>query len=148
LHFRAATGAPRMPVMFAARKAVATPMDGDLRLAGTVEFAGLRAPARAAPLAMLRRAARSLLPDLRAESCDEWLGHRPSTADSLPLLGPSPVHARVFFACGHQHIGLTAGAKSGRLVARMLCGRETGLNMTPYRPGRGRIAPAESEATG
>ncbi|MDD9883131.1 MAG: FAD-binding oxidoreductase [Gammaproteobacteria bacterium] len=142
LHFRAATGAPRGPVMFAQRKAVATPMDGDLRLAGLVEFAGLRAPRRAAPLAMLRRAAQALLPNLRAASCDEWLGHRPATTDSLPLLGPSPRDARVFFACGHQHIGLTAAAKSGRLVARMICGRAPGLDMSPYRPDRGPIVQA------
>jgi len=142
LHFRAATGGPKMPVMFAARKAVATPMGGDVRLAGLVEFAGLHAPARAGPPAMLRRAARALLPNLRAQSCDAWLGHRPATTDSLPLLGPSPLHPRVFFACGHQHIGLTAAAKSGRLIARMVCGRAVELDMTPYRPDRGRVAPA------
>ncbi|MDD9856818.1 MAG: FAD-binding oxidoreductase [Gammaproteobacteria bacterium] len=141
LHFHHASGGPRMPVMYAQRKVVATPMDGDMRLAGTVEFGGLRAAPRAAPLAMLRRSARELLPDLRADSHDQWLGHRPATTDSLPLLGPSPRHPRVFFACGHHHIGLTAGAKSGRLVARMVCGREPGIDMSAYRVDRGRIAP-------
>lgn len=146
LHFHRAGGGPKMPVMFAARKVVATPMGGDVRIAGTVEFAGLSAPARPAPPAMMRRAARALLPNLRAESCSEWLGHRPSTVDALPLLGPSPIHPRVFFACGHQHIGLTAAAKSGRLIARMLCGLDTEIDMSPYRPARGPIAPVSPAA--
>lgn len=138
LHFRHASGGPQRPLMLAERKVVATPMDGDMRLAGTVEFGGLRAGASAPPLRMLRRTARELLPELRAESVDEWLGHRPATTDSLPLLGRSPLCPRVWFACGHHHIGLTAGAKSGRLAAEMVCGCNPAVDMTPYRVDRGR----------
>ena len=141
LHFHHADGAPRTPLMYAQRKVVATPMDGDLRLAGTVEYGGLRAGARAAPLRMLRRTARELLPEMRAESQSEWLGHRPATTDSLPLLGPSPSNPRVFFACGHHHVGLTAGAKSGRLVAQMVCDCNPGVDVSAYRVNRGRVAP-------
>ena len=43
------TIAPRNPVMVAAGKFVATPMDGRLRLAGIVEFGGLDAPPSKAP---------------------------------------------------------------------------------------------------
>ncbi len=139
LHFRAAEGAPSMPLMYVQRKVAVTPMDGDLRFAGIVEFGGLSAGPQRAPLRMLRRTARQLLPNLRAAPPQEWLGHRPATTDSLPLLGVSPRHRRVFFACGHQHIGLTAGPKSGRLVAEMVCGREVGIPMAAYRVERGGI---------
>ena len=138
LHFHRASGAPRTPLMYARRKIVATPMDGDLRMAGIVEFGGLRAGKSAAPLRTLRRTARELLPRLRAESQEEWLGHRPATTDSLPLLGPSPRDPRVFFACGHHHIGLSAGPRSGRLVAQMVCGQAPDTDMSPYRADRGR----------
>ena len=144
LHCRHAGGAPRVPIMCAQRKIVVTPMDSDLRVAGTIEFGGLNAGASRAPLRMLRRTARELLPDLHFESQQEWLGHRPATPDSLPLLGPSPLSPRVFFACGHQHIGLTAGAKSGRIIASMVCGCNPGVDVSPYRVDRGSVAPGES----
>lgn len=62
----------------------------------------------------------------------EWLGHRPSLTDSLPILGRCPLHKNVFFAYGHQHIGLTAGPKSGRLIAQLASGSRTDVDQPAY----------------
>jgi D-amino-acid dehydrogenase len=76
-----------------------------------------------------------VFPDLTYESAEEWMGFRPSTPDSLPLIGEigsTGVHA----AFGHQHIGLTAGPKTGRLVADLLSGKRPNLDLAPYDANR------------
>ncbi|UWQ22002.1 FAD-binding oxidoreductase [Jannaschia sp. W003] len=110
---------PRDAMMVASGKFAVNAMEGRIRCAGVVEFAGLRAAASPAPLAMLRRRIARLLPDVTWREEREWLGHRPAPADSLPLIGPA---SGAFLAFGHQHVGLTAGPKTGRIVAGMIDG--------------------------
>ncbi|MES2969005.1 MAG: FAD-dependent oxidoreductase, partial [Pseudomonadota bacterium] len=64
------------------------PMDGRLRVAGTVELGGLTAPPSPHRIAKLIEGARAIFPDLPAPS-REWMGFRPSMPDSLPVIGPS-----------------------------------------------------------
>lgn len=127
---------PPHPYMLADAKFVATPMEAGLRCAGLVEFGGLEAPASSAPIELFKRRIRRLYPDLAWESEDTWLGHRPSTIDSLPLLGPSPKAPGVVFAFGAQHLGLTMGPKTGRLLADMIGGKKPNIDMTHYNVGR------------
>ena len=127
---------PRAPVMIAAGKFVATPMDGRLRLAGIVEFGGLEAGPSAAPGRLLIGNIRKAMPDLTWKDTTTWMGHRPAPADSLPFLGPVPGAAGVYTAFGHHHIGLTAGPKTGRLLAEMVAGRTPNIDLAPYRPDR------------
>ena len=47
-------------------------------------------------------------------------------------MGPAPGNDRLFFAFGHHHVGLTAGPKSGRLLADMITGRTPNVDMAPY----------------
>ncbi len=127
---------PAFPYMLSDKKVVVTPMDGRLRIAGLAEYGGLDAPASDKPTRLIDRAAKVLYPGLRFDERLEWMGQRPSTVDSLPLLGPSPQHRSVYFAFGHQHIGLTAGPKSGRIIADLIAGRTTNFDLCPYAVGR------------
>ncbi len=86
-------------------------MAGCIRLAGVVEFGGLDAGPRKAPIDLLKRKARDLVPDLTYEPIDDWLGHRPTTANRLPLIGRLDKYDNVLVGFGHQHIGLTSGPK-------------------------------------
>ena len=67
---------------------------------------------------------------------DEWLGHRPAPSDSLPLIGEAPRHRGIFLAFGHHHIGLTTGAKTGRLLASLVNREQPEIDMAPYTPMR------------
>ena len=127
---------PRSPVMVAAGKFVATPMEGRLRLAGVVEFGGLDAPPSRAPFALLERNIRAAIPGLAWKKTVEWMGHRPSLTDSLPVIGPSPALGGAFLAFGHDHVGLTGGPKTGRLVAQLVAGRRPNTDLAPYSPAR------------
>ncbi|RVT82210.1 FAD-binding oxidoreductase [Rhodobacteraceae bacterium CCMM004] len=126
---------PLNPMMVAAGKFVLTPMEGRLRAAGVVEYGGLRAGPSPAPLALLRRQVRRALPGLTATRETTWMGHRPVTADSLPLIGPAAADG-AYCAFGHQHVGLTAGPKTGRLIADMVRGAAPNLDLAPFAPDR------------
>src|SRR5690606_24012845 len=69
------------------RKFIMTPMAGGLRLAGTVEFAGLRRPPRMQRAWQLLNLSKGLLRhDLDATGATPWMGFRPSLPDSLPVI--------------------------------------------------------------
>ena len=132
--------APRHPVMPSDGKMSITRMSQGLRLAGQVELAGLTAPPDWRRAAILRDFAHRLFPglprDLPPERVRVWMGHRPSVADGLPVIGPASGCADVFHAFGHGHIGLAAGALTGRLVADLLGGLPPAIDPAPYSPRR------------
>ncbi|MFO7758365.1 MAG: FAD-dependent oxidoreductase [Roseovarius sp.] len=135
LHFNEPSQKPRHPLMIARGKFAVNPMAHGLRCAGTVELGGTAAGPSRAPLDLIRRETARVFPDLTHESVEEWMGFRPSTPDSLPLIGEigsTGVHA----AFGHQHIGLTAGPKTGRLIADLLAGKRPNLDLAPYDANR------------
>ena len=128
--------APRHPVMPSDGKMSITHMAQGLRLAGQVELAGLEAAPDWRRAAILRDFALRLFPglprDLPAARVRVWMGHRPSVADGLPVIGPASGCAEVFHAFGHGHIGLAAGALTGRLVADLLGGLPPAIDPAPY----------------
>lgn len=127
---------PRSPVMIASGKFVATPMDGRLRLAGIVELGGLDLPPSRAPFALLEKQIRAAIPGLTWKKTVEWMGHRPSMSDSLPVIGESPVVGGAYMGFGHDHVGLTGGPKTGRLLSQLISGHTPNINLAPYAPDR------------
>ena len=111
-------------------------MNGRLRCAGIVEFGGLTEKRSRAPFDLLKRQTLELLPDLKYDRIDEWMGHRPSTPDSLPLIGALKDTPNVWTGFGHQHIGLTAGPKTGRWLTQMIKGETPNTDMEPFNPDR------------
>lgn len=132
--------APRTPVMPSDGKMSVTHMDGGLRIAGQVELAGLEAAPNWRRAEILRDFALRLFPglprDLPADRVSFWMGHRPSMPDSLPCLGPASSCPDIVHAFGHGHVGLAAGATTGRLVADLVAGKDSGIDMRPYRAQR------------
>lgn len=137
------------PVASAERKFIITPMDNILRLSGTVEYAGLHAKANNKRADMLLKNAEFVLSKLPEqaystnESCanevnankingERWMGCRPSLPDSLPVICQAPKHKNIFFALGHQHLGLTQGAITGKLIGQLVRGQETDIDVTPF----------------
>ena len=84
-----------------------------------------------------------MFPTLDVRRADRfWMGHRPSTPDSLPILGQRSRHARTATLCfGHGHFGMTGGPPSARAVARLITGDTPGLDLAPYAPTRFARAP-------
>jgi len=109
------------------RKFIMTPMAEGLRLAGTVEFAGLARPPTPGRAEQLHRLSRGLFKrELNAEAATPWMGFRPSLPDSLPVID-SLCDGRVLLAFGHQHLGLTQAAVTAQMVAALAAGQPAPL---------------------
>ncbi len=84
------------PITFGEHKFIAAPLSSGLRIGGAAEFAGLDAPANYRRCKALVTLAARFLPGLRAEGGREWMGNRPATPDSLPVIGRSPRSGRMW----------------------------------------------------
>ena len=126
----------RMQVTFGGHGFVASLLSTGVRIGGAVELGGLKlAPNFKRADAMLRRA-QAFLPGLNLEGGVQWMGFRPSLPDSLPAIGPSRLSPRVIHAFGHGHLGLTQSAGTARLVADLLTGVSSAIDLTPFSPQR------------
>jgi len=112
-----------------------TPMEGRLRVAGTVELGGLSAPLNPDRVALLERGVRQLFPNLGPIE-RQWLGFRPSLPDSLPVIGPSRHHPNLIHAFGHGHLGMTLAAVTSRIVASLIEGRNDVSDLSAFQPDR------------
>ena len=114
----------------------AIPMVGAIRLAGTVELAGIDAPPNWHRADMLLPMAQKMLPDLDGSNAVRWMGHRPGLPDSLPMIGPVPHWGNVWFCFGHGQLGLTTAAVSGKALAEALAGLDSSLDLASFRVDR------------
>jgi glycine/D-amino acid oxidase-like deaminating enzyme len=111
-------------------------MHEGIRATGVAEFAAPDAPADMRIADMIARQAKELVPGLKGEPASKWMGPRPSHPDSKPVIGRSPLHKNVFFAFGHDHLGLTMAGITGKLVAELATGKPTTVDLAPFRPDR------------
>ncbi|WP_025856140.1 FAD-binding oxidoreductase [Pseudomonas sp. CHM02] len=117
------------------RKFIMTPMTEGLRLAGTVEFAGLERPANMQRAWQLHRLSKGLFREnLDARDATTWMGFRPSLPDSLPIID-RVCEGKVLLAFGHQHLGLTQAAVTAEMVAG-LASAKPAQPLAPYRLDR------------
>ena len=124
----------QIPVSSLDRRFVMTPMQEGLRLAGTVEYAGLDAPANMQRAQILLQHAQPMLKaPLDASDSVSWMGFRPSTADSLPVIDKIE---RVFLSFGHQHLGLTQAVVSAQMIAAYYFNEDHTIDPKPYQLAR------------
>lgn len=135
-----AEAGPRTSMMASDAKLIVNAMDGGLRAAGQVEFAGLNAVPNWKRADILKSQLLSIFPKLGrhtpVENLRVWLGHRPSMPDGRPCIGTSRMSPDVVYAFGHGHVGLGGSARTGRLVAQLVTGTPTEISLSPFDPRR------------
>jgi glycine/D-amino acid oxidase-like deaminating enzyme len=135
VHFPGASKLISRPCGWAERGFYMTPLTSGVRAAGTVELGGLTPHKNMSLLNLIRTSAKEALPGLPQPDSD-WLGFRPSLPDGLPVIGPSSNSPRVVYAFGHQHLGVTLGGVTGSVVADIVAGRTSPVDLGPYSPRR------------
>ncbi len=129
---RAGVNVP-LPFIYKNKAVAVTPMENGLRFAGTVEFAGLDAPADPRRTDALIRVARELFPDICTDGVCTWLGIRPSMADSVPVIDRLLAHPQLYVACGHGHTGMTGAPMTAQLIKHLVTGSAAAIDPAPYR---------------
>ncbi|SAL00557.1 FAD dependent oxidoreductase [Caballeronia fortuita] len=137
MHYAAQPSATlNQPVLDAEVGYVITPMTRGIRLTTGVEL-GLRdSPKTPVQLAAVEPFARETFPLGERLDAEPWLGRRPCTPDMMPVIGPAPRHANLWFAFGHAHHGLTLGPVTGRIIAEMMTGERPVVDPRPFRADR------------
>ncbi|MDC2992195.1 FAD-binding oxidoreductase [Pelagibacteraceae bacterium] len=106
-----------------------------IRAAGTVEIAGINKSPNSKRIAMIERQSRKVLPQL-GNVKSTWMGRRPTLPDSLPIIGKSQKNNNIIYAFGHQHIGWTLGAVTGKIIDSLSRDHIPNIDISAYSPSR------------
>ena len=109
-----------------------TSMEHGLRAAGTVEIGGLTATPDLERAKILVEHTKKIFPGLKTDKPVYWMGHRPSTPDSLPVVGAVPEIPGLYLDLGHGHFGMTGGPSTGRLIRDLINDKPAGIDPEPY----------------
>ncbi len=124
-----AAKAPSVSVTDDEHKMVYSRLGDRLRCAGTAELAGWNdtmTPVRAAAIV---KNAKALFPGAGDfDGAELWCGLRPTTPDSVPLLGKTPL-TNFYLDTGHGTLGWTMSCGSGKAVADLISGRAPDIDM-------------------
>lgn len=128
----------RMVNLADARVAV-TPLDGRLRLAGTMEFAGLDTDVSPIRVRAIKQAPSRYFTEWDPEQppgAAAWAGARPMTPDGLPIIGRIPGLTNAWVATGHGMLGVTLGPGTGQALAGAISTGTVPTALAPFDPQR------------
>ncbi|WP_311064054.1 FAD-dependent oxidoreductase [Halomonas sp. DWK9] len=112
------------------------PMNAGVRLTTGAELDRLESPADEEQLGAAEKVARTIFPLAERKDSAAWKGARPCLPDMKPVIGPAPRHPGLWLAFGHGHQGFTLGPATGQLLADMMEGKPTAIDMMPFRADR------------
>ncbi len=121
-----------------ARLAV-TPMDGALRVGGTMEMAGTDESITPRRVRGITRAFPDYFPAFN--ECDfadvkPWSGLRPVSPDGMPYIGRTQRWKNLTVATGHAMMGLSLAPATGRIIADVLSGENSPVALELMSPDR------------
>jgi D-amino-acid dehydrogenase len=125
---------PTRPLHLEEAHVACTPLNGALRVAGTMEISGRTSGIDERRVRAIVGAAGRYLRDVQWDAREDvWGAPRPVTSDGLPLIGrPSGVEGCVV-ATGHGMYGVTLAPTTGRLVAAIVSGQPGPPALSPSR---------------
>ncbi|UTW01970.1 FAD-binding oxidoreductase [Amphritea atlantica] len=128
----------RHPIGSAERRFVMGPLDSGLRVVGMTELGGLTLAPIKGRFDVLSYHSSQLLPGLKDQALEvsEWMGHRPTLPDSLPVIDQHPQHPQVVFAFGNQHLGLTQAAVTAELALKLMQKEVSAIDMDLFKVSR------------
>jgi D-amino-acid dehydrogenase len=121
-----------------ARLAV-TPMDGALRVGGTMEMAGIDELITQRRVRGITRAFPQYFPAFEEKDFAEvkpWSGLRPVSPDGMPYIGRTQRWKNLTLATGHAMMGLSLAPATGRIVSELLAGEKTSMKLDLMSPDR------------
>jgi D-amino-acid dehydrogenase len=130
-------GDPELPIWLHESRVVITPLDGRLRLAGTLELTGPDDRVNARRVDAIVTAVRRAMPDFGdRRTLEVWRGMRPCMPDGLPVIGRIPKLDNAILATGHGMWGLQLAPLSGQLVSAIAAEDESERVLPALRPDR------------
>lgn len=119
---------PQMGCLCTEARVAVTPMNGALRVGGTMELVGADASINPVRVRGIVRSFCRYFPDFRPEDfarIPPWAGLRPCSPDGLPYLGRPAGWENLWIATGHAMLGLSLGPATGQWVAEAIAGEHS-----------------------
>ncbi|WP_326848761.1 NAD(P)/FAD-dependent oxidoreductase [Bartonella sp. HY761] len=126
----------RQQVTFGGHGFVIVPLATGIRVGGAVEMGGLKLPANFKRCDAMLTKAKTFFPDLKIDGGKQWMGHRPSIPDGLPVIGTAKASPYILYAFGHGHLGLTQSAATARLINDIIEKNSSEISIAPFDPRR------------
>ncbi|CAI3925705.1 Glycine/D-amino acid oxidase (deaminating) (DadA) (PDB:3AWI) [Commensalibacter communis] len=123
------------PLVFEDHSFIVTRFENRLRLASFVEFTQFSAKPDERKWGKLEEYANKFGFSRKSEF-KRWVGSRPTLPDYRPIIGKSKKNPGLFFAFGHQHLGLTLAAITGEIITDLVMGKQPSVSISAFRPDR------------
>jgi D-amino-acid dehydrogenase len=130
---------PQLCSIFTEARVAVTPMGSSLRFGGTMEITGLDLSVSRPRVNGILKAIPQYFPDFTVEDFRDlpvWSGLRPCSPDGLPYVGRFGRYANLSAATGHAMMGMSLGPVTGKLMADILSGRPTEIDISTLSPDR------------
>jgi len=125
---------PSHALILGERRVAISPMGGVLRFTGRLEVGNYNMTPNPIWIKRIENSAREYLHlDEKLDVKETWAGLRPTTPDGVPIIGRSPNHSNLIFAAGHAMLGLSLGLGTGQVVAEFVNGKETAVDLRPFK---------------
>jgi D-amino-acid dehydrogenase len=128
-----------IPSIFCEARVAVTPMNGGIRFGGTMEIAPVNSRVNMKRVEGIVNSIPKYFSNVQLnlpEEKDVWYGFRPCTPDGVPYIGPSKKVSNLFIAGGHAMSGLSLGPASGKLIAELVNGQPTSMDIKAFDPER------------
>ncbi len=123
---------PTSPLYLSESKVAVTPLGDTLRLAGTLELAGMDFSLDKRRVNSIRRTAEDYVVGIENKDIIEIRsGLRPCTPDGLPIIGRIPGYDNLILATGHCMLGITLAPITGKLISQLVLEQPLGIDLEP-----------------
>jgi D-amino-acid dehydrogenase len=129
----------RIPSLLLEKRVAVTPMGTSLRFGGTMEINGTDRSINMNRVKGIVEAIPKYFPEMQVavpKITEVWNGLRPCSPDGLPYIGRGSKFSNLVIATGHSMMGLSLGPATGKLVAELIHGNPTSMNLSPFDPER------------
>ncbi|MBX2916646.1 MAG: FAD-dependent oxidoreductase [Cyclobacteriaceae bacterium] len=129
----------RIPSIFLEARVAVTPMGNQLRFGGTMEITGVDHSISMNRVKGIVEAIPRYYPELKVAMPaieNVWHGLRPCSPDGLPYIGRSQKISNLILATGHAMMGLSLGPGTGKIVADLVSGKSTAVQLRSFNPER------------
>ncbi|MBV9435443.1 MAG: glycine oxidase ThiO [Acidobacteria bacterium] len=110
--------------------------DGRIIIGATVEDVGFDKTVKPATIQQLHQEAARLVPAIgEARILEAWAGLRPGSPDDLPIMGPC-ILPGTYVASGHFRNGILLAPITAVLMAELIQGKTSRLDLSPFAPSR------------
>ena len=109
--------------------ATIVPMEMGIRIGGTVELSRMNKPPNLQRTDALLKHLKITVPKINTKQHTTWMGNRPCTPDSLPIIGQAPNHKSILFAFGHGHQGLLSAPKTAEVINDLVSQRRPSIDL-------------------